>query len=331
MQNINEQIKISGSIGMVKLMRGDNNIFIFHDDHANLKYCNKNNSIFLFEFIENVIMSGKNYTVLLEEPFVSDYSNIKFLWKDTPHIVKFRKFYKKITSNCALDKKKCYAYPIDIRLILTDVSFDELLSNINTPNYFNNYNPSVEQYFMYIDYLFANNTGKTNGLIDEKSLEKYNKNILFIKRVFEIFNTSEYYIKLKYEYDRIYYKYIKPNIKIGIFSFVTEHKNEEYNFVPGFPFENLSFDNDNNNNNFLSQFDKLINGIMEFYAFILLVGLGQKNVILYSGHYHSKNLSYILEKYYGYDITYSVGHIDNLEMYSDDDITNCLNIDKSIF
>ena len=72
--NKSQLIKISGSIGMVKLVKGDNNIFIFYDDHSNIRYCNTSDSIFLYDLFENIIENqnenqnenNSDYIILLE-------------------------------------------------------------------------------------------------------------------------------------------------------------------------------------------------------------------------------------------------------------------------
>ena len=61
------------------------------------------------------------------------------------------------------------------------------------------------------------------------------------------------------------------------------YKYDSYSLFTGYPFQN------SNENNFLDQYDKLINGIMEFYIFILCNCFEKKNIILYSGYYHSNN------------------------------------------
>ena len=73
---IEDKLKISGSIGMVKLIKNTKNIFIFYDDHSNINYCKNRDSVFLFEIFENIIDNNSDYIILLEEPFVDNYSNI---------------------------------------------------------------------------------------------------------------------------------------------------------------------------------------------------------------------------------------------------------------
>ncbi len=316
------EIKISGSIGMNKLTDGKKNVFIFHDDHSNVKYCygsnsnsNSNidsNNLFLYDIMEYLIEFKTDWVILVEEPFLSDYANVKFLWNDTPHIVGFRNFYKKITKKCSKEKK-CFVFPIDIRLILTDVSFDELILNIESDIYFKDYNPKVKEYFRYIGYLFDVFENLEKSHIEYKD---YSSNFLFIKKIFDLDKKNKCYLNLKKKFKYIYLKYIANNLDISIQDFIL--KRMEYN---------------NKSDDFMTQYDKFINGVMEFYACILIEGLGQKNVIIHSGHYHSKKILYLLEKYYNYKNIYSIGHTENFNSNDRDNnyVNNCLYLDKNIF
>lgn len=313
-------IKISGSIGMVKLEGMKKNIFIFYDDHSNTLYCNNSESVFLYEVFDMIVKNNTNYVILLEEPFVKNYSNIKFLWNETPHIVKFRNFYKKIIKECENTNKNCKVFPIDIRLIICDISIDELVSNINSNEYFVNYKISTWEYFKHILYLF--------DYIDwnDELFKDSDSNIIFLKKVFTQFKHDKYYMKLKENFDNLYKVYILPDNDNEIKYFIAKHQYMKYNFFSGYPFENT------NDKNFLDQYDKLINGLMEFYTYILLSGMNYKNVIIYSGYYHSNNLTYILKKYYNFKVVYSIGNINGIENNDKNDIiSNCLMIDKKIF
>lgn len=316
--NGNNQIKISGSIGMVHLKNKDKNIYIYFDDHSNKNYCSSNDSIFLYDLFENISKEDSKHIILLEEPFIDNYSNIKFLWNDTPHIIKFRNFYKKIIKRCS-KSKICYIYPVDIRLIICDISMDELLLNIDNIKYFEQLNISVMQYFKYILYLFDYLN------FDEKIFANCDKNILFIKKVFNTQLHSEYYTNLKNQFDIFYLKFIEPNKTVNIYDFLNKYKDRLYSFYSGYPFENLNHDD------FLDQYDKLINGVMEFYTFILITSLGAKNISLYSGYYHSNNLTYILKKFYNYNQVYQSGNTENIENIDNNNIKNCLFINKNIF
>ena len=318
--NTNEIIKISGSIGMVHLKNKTNskNVYIYYDDHSNKNYCSPNDSMFLYDLFENIKKEDKDHIILLEEPFVNNYSNIKFLWNDTPHIIKFRNFYKKIIKKCS-ETKKCYIYPVDIRLIICDVSLDEILSNIEDPDYFIKYNITVNEYFKYILYLFD------YIQYDEQLFKDCDKNIIFVKKVFGTNLDCEYYKKLKEQFDFFYYHFIEKNKIMKIYDFLNKYKDGLYRFSSGYPFENF------NKEDFLDQYDKLINGIMEYYTFILITKLTNKNISVYAGYYHSNNLTWILNNYYNYDKVYQVGSTENIENIDDKNMKNCLFINKKIF
>lgn len=315
-----DKIKISGSIGMVHLQNKEKmkNVYIYYDDHSNKNYCMSNDSIFLYDLFENIRKEDKKHVILLEEPFVNSYSNIKFLWNDTPHIIKFRNFYKKIIKQCS-EKKICYAFPVDIRLIICDVSIDELYENIDNQNYFEKNDLLVIEYFKYIMYLF--------GYIkyDEQIFKDCDKNIKFIKKIFDMNLDCEYYKKLKEQFDIFYNYFIKQNKNVKLFNFLKKNINRNFNYEHGYPFKN------SNNYYFMNQYDNLINGIMEYYAFILITKIGSKNISVYAGYYHSNNLTYILNNYYNYEKIYQIGHTENIEKLENKEIKNCIYINKNIF
>jgi hypothetical protein len=310
-------VKISGSIGMTKLVKDEKNIYIFYDDHSNISYCKNTDSIFLYDVFDEIV-KNTSYIILLEEPFINNYSNVKFLWNETPHIIKFRNFYKKVIKKCS-DTKICNVFPIDIRLIICDVSIDELVLNINSDDYFNNYKISVFEYFKYLLYLFDYIEW------DEKLFSNSDPNIKFLKKVFSKYIDDIYYIKLKYQFNKLYEKFIILNKHIEIKLFIRKYNDDISDFFTGYPFEN------NNENIFLDQYDKLINGIMEFYTYILISGMNYKNIIIYCGYYHSNNLAYILKKFYNFTDIYRIGNTENIEKKNDIEISNCLYIDKKIF
>lgn len=316
----NNHIKISGTIGMVYLTNEetDKNIYIYFDDHSNKNYCSSPDSYFLYDLFNNIKNNDSEHIILLEEPFVDDYSSIKFLWNDVHHVIKFRKYYKKIIKKCS-KYKSCYVYPIDIRLVICDVSIDELIMNLNNSKYFKELNMNTTTYFKYILYLFDYKS------IDDKIFKNYDKNIIFIKKVFDTHLDSDYYKKLKMQFDLFYKKFIAPYKNTDIHDFLNVYKNSLYIYSSGYPFENI------NNNNFLDQYDKLINALMEFYTFILVTSLRAKNISIYSGYYHSNNLTYILKKYYNYSEIYKSGNTENIENIKSNKIKNCVYIDKNIF
>jgi len=316
----NDIIKVSGSIGMVKLVKDKKNIFMFYDDHSNIDYCKDNKSIFLYDVFDSMIKPNSNCIILLEEPFVKNYSNIKFLWNNTPHIIKFRNFYKKIIKQCE-DTKVCNVFPIDIRLIICDVSIDELISHIDSDEYFSNYDISVFEYFKHLLYLFDYIEW------DDKLFKNSDSNLKFVKKVFNKCAQDKYYINLKLQFTKFYNLFIKPNMNVKIKAFVKKYNSDKWQFFTGYPFEN------NNENIFTDQYDKLVNGIMELYTYILASSMINENVIIYCGYYHSNNLTYILKKYYNYKIEYEIGNTQDIEKKEEENINvnNCLLIEKKYF
>lgn len=319
--NSNNKIKISGSIGMVKLVKDLLSVFIFFDDHSNTKYCKNEDSIFLYDLFDKTIRTDSNCVILLEEPFINNYSNIEFLWNKVPHIIKFRNFYKRIIKKCSDTHKACNVFPIDIRLILSDISIDILIDNIDNEKYFDDYKISTLEYFKNLLYLF--------DYVDynHEWFKNSDNNINFIKKIFNKYIKDVYYVKLKEHFNYIYKQFIQPNKFIEIKLFLNKYKyiSETTDFECGYPFKN-----NKNKNIFLSQYDKLINGIMEFYTYILLSKMKYKNIIIYSGYYHSNNLKYILEKYYNFINIYDTGITKNIENINEKDINNCLLIDKDL-
>lgn len=310
-------IKVSGSIGMEKLVSNNKNIFMFYDDHSNTSYCTDSN-IFLYDIFDRMIKPNSDYIILLEEPLVKNYSNIKFLWNDTPHIIKFRNFYKKIIVKCA-ESKVCNVFPIDIRLIICDVSIDELVLNIDSDEYFSNYNITVFEYFKHLLYLF--------DYIEwnDKLFEGSDSNLKFVKKVFDKYTHDKYYINLKLQFDKFYNFFLKSNINDNIRNFIKKYNSDKWQFFTGYPFEN------DNEHVFTDQYDKLANGVMELYTYILLSGVSNKNIIIYCGYYHSNNIAYILKKYYNYKNEYSIGNTQDIEKGENKQVNNCLHIDKNIF
>jgi hypothetical protein len=59
--------------------------------------------------------------------------------------------------------------------------------------------------------------------------------------------------------------------------------------------------------------------------------MSYENVIIYSGYYHSNNLTNILTKYYNFTNVYEIGNTRDIEKKNNIKINNCLNVDKRIF
>ena len=90
-------------------------------------------------------------------------------------------------------------------------------------------------------------------------------------------------------------------INIDILTFLIKNNNfNNFLFCKGYPFYNINI------NNFEDQYDKLINGIMEFYIIILIIGLNKKNIFLYTGSYHSSNINFILKKIFNFNKIYNI-------------------------
>lgn len=323
--NSNE-IKISGAIGMVKLKKSNQhninkNVYIFYDDHSNKNYCRDETNIFMNEFFDNMINSTTDCIFLLEELFINSYSKVKFLWNDTPHIVKFRNFYKKIMNKCSNDVKECRIFPTDIRLLLIDVSYDELLNNCSgedSEKYFEDLKhtcPTPRKYFEKLLFLF--------DICD--NIERTDENLFFIKNVFDLNKNYEYYINLKEKFIQMYDEYIKFFENIKLVEFVKKYSNDQLYFTFGFPFEYSTV-----NKSFYDMFDKLLNGLMEFYIYILVEKMPNKNIIIHAGYYHTSNLVYLMETYCNYDKIYKQGTIENIHK-NNQDVANCMYIDKQVF
>jgi hypothetical protein len=351
MSNIN----ISGAIGASFFKKNKKKIIIFFDDHSNMKYCDS--SYFINNFFDEINENIKNSIILLEEPLINEdrNSNIVFLWNDVPHIIKSKQFYKKIINECT-NEKICRVFPIDIRLCLIDVSIEEYftednniftdienLSKINSDlsqtdtgqnkvikivrqKTLKKHNNKSEQiftedtvgdYFKYFIYLFD------CGEVDESLFIK-ETNIYFIKEVFSLFKDNNYYIETKNKFVIFFDKFIKSNINETMTVFIKKYENMFFEYKKGFPFINDDEDN------FISQFNRIHNSTMEFYATIIIVHSNYNNIILYSGYYHSNNISYILEKHFGFINERNIGDVDDIDNIDENAIKSCVKINKNI-
>jgi hypothetical protein len=313
-------VNISGAIGLSILIKNNKKIFIFYDDHNNKKYCKESdndNKLFISKFCEQLINKYKNNVILiLEEPFIEKNDNIKVLWENTKHLYLFRNFYTKLINVCSNDKI-CYGFPTDIRLAIVDFSFDKSYLNKNTDDA--NYQVKVYKYFNKILFIFD---------LNELDKEYYNSEIIiFIKKVFSHFINGKYYINLKNKINKFYNEFLINNINKTLFEILNMHV-ELYKFKKGYPF------NENNDNdleyNFFDEFDNILSAIMEFYMTIIITTNSKNIKLIYAGYYHSLNLKFILNKYYGYDILYENGITDNIEYENENKIKNCITIDKSL-
>lgn len=356
MSNIN----ISGTIGVSFLKKNDKKVVIFYDDHSNTQYCD--NSYFINDFFDE-INTQSNIIVLLEEPLLNekDKENIIFLWDNVPHIVKSKNFYKKVINQCT-SKKVCRVFPVDVRLCFIDVSLEEyftkndpmddiiftnntnntnntiktnLLNNADNKNKVRNINIKkiskkynnkfeknftediVKDYFKYFIYLFDKEKVDTNKFSNTT-------NIYFIKEIFETFTDNDFYKQMKNKFDIFYNKFIKQNENIKMIDFIKQYKSEYFEYKRGFPFIN------DDENNFVTQFNRIHNSMMEFYSVIIIIYSNYKNIIMYSGYYHSNNISYILKNHFGFLNEKNIGYVDNINYYDENTIKNCIKVNKDI-
>ena len=113
---------ISGVIGLSILQNKKNKIFIFYDDHQNVRYCG--DKFYISDLFSDLLKDeniNKDICLLLEEQFYNNLKKIKVLWEESSHLHNFRQFYTKIINKCTIDKV-CFGYPVDVRLVLTDFS-----------------------------------------------------------------------------------------------------------------------------------------------------------------------------------------------------------------
>jgi hypothetical protein len=157
------------------------------------------------------------------------------------------------------------------------------------------------------------------------NIERTDENLFFIKNVFDLNKNYEYYINLKEKFIQMYDEYIKFFENIELVEFVKKYSNDQLYFTFGFPFEYSTV-----NKSFYDMFDKLLNGLMEFYIYILVEKMPNKNIIIHAGYYHTSNLVYLMETYCNYDKIYKQGTIENIHN-NNHDVANCMYIDKQVF
>lgn len=310
-----EKIKISGVIGLTILQKNNKKIYIFFDDHSNINYCET--GIFLPNFLETISVDI-NTLILLEEPFLERNKQLKILWEDVHHIKLSRNYYDKSIKKCLKDRI-CLTIPIDIRLNLFIFSLDDVYNNIDNDEYFNDILISIDEYLKYIRFLF--------GEIElDENKENHNKNIFFIKKIFDNYKKTYYYIQLKNCENNFYNTFIKNKRNLSLKNFIRQNRNITFEFCQGYPFIN------SNENIFLDQYDKLINAIMEFYTCIVTFIMNKDRTIIYTGFYHGTNLLYILKNIYNFNVIKEYGITENIENHSNaSNISNCLLIDKLDF
>jgi hypothetical protein len=318
MDKIDSNIKISGAIGIKILYNSliNKKIFIFYDDHSNTNYCKFDNfksktNLFISELFNEII--DKDIAMILEEPFIESNSKIKILWENSEHLILFRKFYTKLMDKCS-NKKICKLFPIDIRLSIFEISPDEIIFNLTEPR--QEYNIILNKYFHNIHYLFDLN----------KSNEQVNKICLFIKKVFDVYKTSDFYKFLKEKIINFTEKYNIYTSNETIYEIIKQNSHlSNFVYEEGYPYSSKHKDN------FIDEMDKISSAIMELYSLILILLLGNKNIIFFAGYYHSNNIAHILQKYYNFNLEFSSGTTDNIHKTNSKKIKNCIKINKKHF
>jgi hypothetical protein len=320
MSGENSYVKISGAIGIKILKNSDTNkkIFIFYDDHSNTNYCSFNNlkskrNLFISELLNSII--NKDVGMVLEEPFIDSDSKIKILWENSEHLFLFRKFYTKLMTKCS-NEKICKLFPVDVRLSLFEISPDEIIFNVSKQK--PEYNIRLNKYFENIHYLFDLN----------KSTSGINSICVFIKKVFNVCKSSDYYKLLKnkiIDFSNKHNIYSTEDTIYDVISSCVESKSSKFIYEEGYPY------NSTQNSDFIDELDKITSAIMELYSVILISLLPNKNIIFFAGYYHSNNISYILQKYYNFKQEYAFGNTDNIEKRKPTEIKNCIKINKKYF
>jgi len=311
-------IKISGAIGIKILYNHKINkkIFIFYDDHSNTKYCKFDNfksktNLFISELFNEII--NKDVAMVLEEPFIESDSKIKILWENSDHLILFRKFYTKLMNKCS-NKKICKLFPVDIRLSIFDISPDEIIFNLTEPR--SEYNIKLNKYFENIHYLFDLN----------KQTVQPNSICIFIKKVFNVYNKSDFYKFLKKRIITFTEKYNINSSDDTIYDAIKQNSHlSNFVYEEGYPFIS------NHNDNFIDETDKISSAVMELYSLILTLLLPNKNIIFFAGYYHSNNIAHILQNYYDFNLEYVSGNTEQIEKKKANVINNCIKINKKYF
>ena len=315
MENNNSHVKISGAIGIKILYNSKINkkIFIFYDDHSNIKYCKFDNfksktKLFISELFNEII--NKDIAMILEEPFIESNSKIKILWENSEHLILFRKFYTKLMNRCS-NEKICKLFPIDIRLSIFDISPDEILLNLTNPQL--QYDIKLNKYFENIFYLFD---------LNQSNVET-NSVCIFIKKVLNVYNNSIFYKHLKDRIINFTEKYKINSTNDTIYNTIKKNSHlSNFVYEEGYPYISKS------DNNFIDEMDKISSAIMELYSLILMLLLPNKNMIFFAGYYHSNNIAYILQTYYDFNLEYISGNTDKIENKKNNEINNCIKINK---
>jgi len=303
---------ISGVIGLSILQNKKNKIFIFYDDHNNVRYCG--DKFYISDLFSDLLKNekfSKDICLLLEEPFFNNLNKIKILWSQSGHLHNFRKFYTEIMNKCTKEKI-CSGYPVDVRLVLTDFSIEEIMDIQNASPKYRKIN--MKTFFNPILFIFGIHA----------TLIKKNSIINFLKEFFLNFINSRFYKELYKKILLFYNKFVKDNEDLFLYDYVKTLSPDNLNFryVKGYPFINEA------NIYFFDEIDKILSGIMEFYTFILILILPHKFKFFYAGYYHSNNMKFILMNYYGYQLVSEYGTTEDIETKNHTAINNCISVEK---
>lgn len=199
--------------------------------------------------------------------------------------------------------------------------FSEQINKNNKTNDIKNIqgDVTIKDYFKYFLFLFD------YGYVD-KSKFRENSKIFFIKNdVFDKHKNNALYIQTRNYFISFYDKFVKNEENIKIEDFLIKYKDMQFDYKKGFPFLN------DDENNFISQFNRLHNAIMELYAIIIIDTSNYDSIVLYSGYYHSNNIAYILENYFNFEKEGSIGSVDNIENEeNEENIKGCVRINKDV-
>ena len=334
--NLSDKISISGTIGLT-ILKGDKTnklVYLFFDDHSSKEYCdsksNKGNKIFVNDIYKFFEQKYKNPIFLLEEPFILEDEKLLSLWDNSEHLKKLQNFYSESINKCGT-QAVCNSIPIDIRLSLFDVSIEELVSHILDKEYYNELNYYTPFYFKNLLYLFGiiNEKDYIEMLIINDNLEEesnidpeQSSNILFLRKIFDLFSNTYYYKKLYEKVYKFYTNYVFANKNVLLYNFMKNNLDIDYTFDEGFPFTLRTY------KGMLDEFDHVLNGVMEFYIVILINNLKNDFLIVNTGLSHTLNIKFILEKYYNYNIEYEVGITKLEQIIKNVKYINCIQVDN---
>jgi hypothetical protein len=175
-------IFISGSIGYIYLINGNNHILLLSDNHSSTNYCTNDNSQFISEWLLT-----KNSKVLLEEVPRIKGSELLELWSSKQHTQKLKDLY--------LNNKQIEG--IDIRPLLIPFNLDIFkINNIDKEyieeiknTYIINYLESLDSFFELKHKYFIENIGNMYTDINNEQLNnhflKLKKRFIYLKKQYD--------------------------------------------------------------------------------------------------------------------------------------------------